>query len=71
MMAIPDVSPILPNGPDAVPVPAGSPPWVTPELLADTIRVWQPYYGRLTSEDALGIILNVSNLFDAIRKSKP
>jgi len=70
MMAIPDVSPVLQDSPDAVPVPAGAPPWVTPELLADTVRVWQPYYGRLTSEDALGIILNVSNLFDALRSSR-
>jgi hypothetical protein len=71
MTAIPDVSPIVPTGPDAVPVPAGAPRWVTPELLADTLRVWQPYYGNLTPQDGLSIILNVSSLFDVLRSSKP
>ena len=47
-----DVVPILPTGSDAPPilavaVPAGAPRWVTPELFADTIRVWEPYYGEL------------------------
>jgi hypothetical protein len=71
-----DVAPIFPTGPDAPPVPAfavpaGAPRWVTPELLADTLRVWQPYYGNLTSHDALTIILNVGNLFDALRRRRP
>ncbi len=52
-------------------VPAGAPRWVTPELLADTLRVWQPYYGNLTPQEGLSIILNVSNLFDVLRSSKP
>ena len=52
-------------------VPAGAPRWVTPELLADTLRVWQPYYGELTSQDALTIIMNVGNLFDVLRRSRP
>jgi len=79
MTATPDVTPIFPTGPDAPPgtlaaalaVPAGAPRWVTPELLADTLRVWQPYYGNLTSPDALSIITNVGNLFDVLRSSKP
>jgi len=71
MTANSDVSPIFPTGPDAPPVPAGSPRWVTPELLADTLRVWQPYYGDLTPDDALAIIMNVGNLFDALRRSRP
>ncbi len=52
-------------------VPAGAPRWITPELLADTLHVWQPYYGTLTPQDGLSIILNVSNLFDVLRRSKP
>ena len=69
MTAIPNITPIFPTGPDALPipalaVPAGAPRWVTPELLADTLRIWRPYYGNLTSQDALAIILNVGNLFD-------
>ena len=55
----------------AISVPAGAPRWVTPELLADTLRVWRPYYGNLTPDDALSIILNVGNLFDALRRSRP
>ena len=76
MPAAPDITPIFPTGSDASPVPAlavpaGAPRWVTPELLADTLRVWQPYYGNLTPQDALSIILNVGNLFDVLRRSKP
>jgi hypothetical protein len=52
---------------DLCSLPAGSPGWVTPELIADTIRVWQPYYrAPLTSEDALGMIMNVGQLFDVL-----
>lgn len=44
-------------------VPPGAPRWVTPELLEHTLRIWQPRYkSRLTPEDALGIIMNVSQL---------
>jgi hypothetical protein len=76
MTTIPTIAPILPIGPVSTPlppvaVPAGAPRWVTPELLADTLRVWQPYYGRLTSEDALGIILNVGSLLDVLRSNRP
>ena len=55
----------------AIAVPAGAPRWVTPELLADTLRVWQPYYGNLTPQDALNIIVNVGNLFDVLRSRTP
>jgi hypothetical protein len=71
MTAIPDVTTAFLTAPDALPVPAGAPRWVTPELLADTLRVWQPYYGSLTPQDGLSIILNVSNLFDVLRSTKP
>ena len=76
MTLTPDVTSAFPTGSDsplipAVTVPAGAPRWVTPELLADTLHVWQPYYGNLTSEDALAIILNVGNLFDVLRRCRP
>jgi hypothetical protein len=77
MTAIPDVTPMFTTVPDVPPgnlalaVPAGAPRWVTPELLADTLRVWQPYYGSLTSQDALAIIMNVGSLFDVLRSSRP
>jgi hypothetical protein len=76
MTATFDVTSVFPTGTDAVPVPAlavpaGAPRWVTPELLADTLRVWQPYYGNLTPQDALSIIMDVANLFDVLRRSRP
>ena len=49
------------------PVPAGAPPWVTPELIAHTLRVWQPYYSEpLTADDALGMIINVAALWELL-----
>jgi hypothetical protein len=48
-------------------VPPGSPSWVTSDLIADTIRVWQPYYRTpLTSADALEMIMNVGQLFEVL-----
>jgi hypothetical protein len=48
-------------------VPAGSPDWITPELIETTIRVWQPYYEEvLTPEEAVTMILTVGRLFDAL-----
>jgi len=45
-------------------VPAGTPDWITPELVEATIRVWQPYYETLlTPEEACKMIVNVSRLF--------
>ena len=48
-------------------VPAGLPTWITADLIAETLRVWQPYYAQpLTPEDAIGILLNVGGLFTAL-----
>ncbi len=48
-------------------VPAGTPNWVTPELVEQTIRVWQPYYQAiLTPEEAVIMILNVGRLYQAL-----
>ena len=48
-------------------VPAGLPAWITADLIAETLRAWQPYYAEpLTPEDAIGILLNVGNLFGAL-----
>ena len=48
-------------------VPAGAPAWVTPELIANTLDTWQPYYGNsLTSLDALEILMTVTRLFDRL-----
>jgi hypothetical protein len=48
-------------------VPPGSPSWVTSDLIAETIRVWQPYYRvPLTSQDAVEMIMSVGQLFDVL-----
>ena len=48
-------------------VPAGTPDWITPELIETTIRVWQPYYAELlTPEEAITMIRNVGQLFSAL-----
>jgi hypothetical protein len=47
-------------------VPAGSPDWITAELIEETIRVWQPYYvAVLTPEEAVTMIQNVGRLYQA------
>ena len=48
-------------------VPAGLPAWITADLIAETLRVWQPYYAQpLTPEDAVGILMSVGNLFTVL-----
>ena len=49
------------------PVLQGIPSWITPELIADTIRTWQRYYTEpLTAKDAVGILVGVGNLFASL-----
>jgi hypothetical protein len=49
------------------PVPPAAPVWVDGELLALTIRVWQPYYDApLTSEDALTMLLGTARLLNVV-----
>lgn len=48
-------------------VPAGAPPWVTPELIEHTLCVWQPFYvDQLLPDDALGIIMSVDRVSDLL-----
>lgn len=48
-------------------VPAGTPDWITRELIAETIRVWQPYYADvITPEEAVTMIQNVGRLYQAL-----
>ena len=47
-------------------VPAGTPHWITPELIEATIRVWQPYYETVISpEEAITMIQSVGRLYQA------
>jgi len=53
-------------------LPAGTPDWITPELVEATIRTWQPYYKTpLTIDDAIEIIRNAGLLFDALSSRRP
>jgi hypothetical protein len=45
-------------------IPAGTPAWVTPELVRHTQKVWEPFYkGAVSVEDAVTILLSVGRLF--------
>lgn len=58
----PRPKPEQPEGP--VVVPAGTPAWITAELIAMTLRVFQPRYASpLTLDDAVAMLLNVGRLF--------
>ncbi len=58
------------NNQSVDPVLRGLPEWITPELIADTVRVWQPYYAEpLTAKDAVGILMAVGNLFAVLSGS--
>lgn len=53
-------------------VPPGAPAWVDGQLIALTIRVWQPYYeAELTPADALAMLLGTAQLWDTITKRGP
>lgn len=44
-------------------VPPGAPAWVTDELIQDTLDTFQSHYEKtLLPEDALEILVNVTNL---------
>ncbi len=48
-------------------VPAGTPDWITLELIERTIKVWQPYYEQvLSAEEAVTMIRNAGRLFVAL-----
>lgn len=53
-------------------VPAGTPDWITAELIDATIRTWQPFYKDvLTAEEAVTMLVDVGRLFDAISSRSP
>ena len=44
-----------------------APDWITDNLIADTIRSWQPHYDfDLTKQDAIEMLVNVGRLFDLL-----
>ena len=52
-------------------LPAGTPDWITAELIEQTIRTWQPYYAtNITIEEAIEMIYTVGRLFNALSTGK-
>ena len=52
---------------DAMPRRPPGAAWITDEAIADTRRVWSPYYGReLTEAEAVEILMTVRNLADVL-----
>lgn len=50
-------------------VPPGAPSWITADLIAKTLKVWQPYYSQeLIPEDALDMILNVGRIVQVLQR---
>ncbi len=60
----------IPTSVDMCPPPAlppGTPSWVTPALVAHTLRVWQPRYTvPLSVDDAIAMILSASHLLKVL-----
>ena len=53
----------------AVALPPGTPRWISPELIAETLQTWQPYYQEpLTPEEAVAIIKSVGRLVDVLTR---
>lgn len=60
--------PNIPGLAPRVSLPPGTPAWITPELVALTLRVWQPRYAvPLTVNDAIDMLGAVSRLLGALR----
>ena len=52
-----------------VALPPGTPRWVTRELIATTLKTWQPYYTEeLSPDDALEMILNVGRMTELVNQ---
>ncbi len=53
-------------------IPAGTPNWITPELVEATVRTWQPYYqAPLSIDDAIEMIRNAGLLFNMLASHHP
>jgi hypothetical protein len=53
----------------AVALPPGTPPWITMELIRDTIEVWSPFYkSPISLDEAVTILRGVGQLFDCLSR---
>jgi hypothetical protein len=54
--------------PPSTQLPAGLPAWITIKDVEDTLQTFQPFYAEtLTVEDAIGMLMAVDHLFDALK----
>jgi hypothetical protein len=45
----------------------GGPDWITPELIGETLKTFQPYYAeQLRPEDAMEMLLNMGGIFELL-----
>ncbi len=50
-------------------LPAGTPAWITPELVEMTLDVWQPYCSHeLTVTEAITILRNTGDLLAVLAR---
>lgn len=50
-------------------LPAGTPAWITPELIEATRKVWEPRYGRrLSCDEAITIVRTAGRLFELLSR---
>jgi hypothetical protein len=58
-----------PRGPRADALPPGTPKWISPKLVRQTIETWQPFYEKpLTLDDAVTILIRVGRLFEILSR---
>ncbi len=51
-------------------LPAGTPGWITEELVRKTLEIWQPSYEQeLIEEDAIAMIMGVGRLYEVLAES--
>ncbi|MCK6486423.1 MAG: hypothetical protein HUU22_11060 [Phycisphaerae bacterium] len=54
---------------DGIQVPEGTPAWITPALIRETLATWQPYYrDSMTVDDAVRILASVGRLFEVLSR---
>ncbi len=50
-------------------MPTTLPAWITPELVRQTRKTWQPYYKEeLSEQDAVTILLGVGRLLEVLSR---
>lgn len=50
-------------------LPAGTPTWITADLIRLTLKVWQKHYAKpLSIQDAVTIVLNAERLFGVLAR---